>query len=58
MYLGVIFNYSDTFRKGQLELKERANGALYALIGRSRNYNLPVDIEIELYKSMVFPVLK
>ncbi len=43
-YLGVIFNYNGTFRKGQLELKERTNRALYALIGRSRYYNLPVDI--------------
>ena len=56
-YLGVLFNYNGRFRKGELALKEQATKALYSLIGTSRRYDLPVDIQIELFNMMVVPVL-
>ena len=56
-YLGILFNYSERFRKGELELVRKATRALYPLIGTSRKYDLPVDIEIELFSTMIVPVV-
>ncbi len=35
----------------------KANRTLYSLIGTSRKLDLPVDIQIELFNTMVVPVL-
>ena len=56
-YLGIFFNYNGRLRKGELALKEQATKALYSIIGTSRKYDLPVDIQIELFNMMVVPVL-
>lgn len=56
-YLGVLFNYNGMFRKGQLTLKEQATRALFPIIGISRKYDLPVDIQIDLFNMLVIPVL-
>ncbi len=53
----VLFNNNGRFRKGELALKEQATKALYPIIGTSRKYDLPVDIQIELFNMMVVPVL-
>ncbi len=51
-YLSVLFNYNGTFRKGELALTEQATRALYPIIGTSRKYDLPVNIQIELFNMM------
>ena len=56
-YLGILFNYNGKFRKGELELKEQATRALYTILGTCRKYDLPVDIQIQMYNSMVVPVM-
>lgn len=56
-YLGLTFNYNGRFRKGELELKEQATRAMYALVGKCRKFDLPVDIQIELFHTMVLPVM-
>ncbi len=57
-YLGLLFNYNGRFRKGELNLKEQATKALYSVLGKSRRkFDLPVDIQIDLFNSMVLPVL-
>ncbi len=56
-YLGILFNYNGRFRKGELELVGKATRALYSLIGTSRKLDLPVDIQLELFNTMVVPVL-
>ena len=45
------------FRKGELALKEQATKVLYSIINTSRKYDLPVDIQIELFNMTVVPVL-
>ena len=55
-YLGIISNYNGRFRKGQLELKDHATKAMYPLIGTSRKYDLPIDIQLDMYNSMVVTV--
>ncbi len=56
-YLGILFNYNGRFRKGKLELVRQATRALYSVIGTSRKYDLPVDIQIDLFNTMVVAVL-
>ena len=56
-YLGVLFNYNGKFRKGELALQAQATRALYSIVGKSRKYDLPVDIQIELFNTMVVPIL-
>ncbi len=40
-----------------MELKEQATRAMYSIIGKARKFDLPVDIQIELFNAMVLPVL-
>ncbi len=56
-YLGVFFNYNGRLRKGELELKETATRAMYSLISKCRKFDLPVDIQLELYTATVLPIL-
>ncbi len=53
-YLGILFSYNGRFREGQLELKDQATRAMHPVIGNSRKYDLPVDIQMN--SSMVVPV--
>lgn len=56
-YLGLTFNYNGRFRKGELDLKEQATRVMYSLVGKCRKFDLPVDMQIELFNTMVLPIL-
>lgn len=56
-YLGITMNYNGRFRNCQLQLIEQAKRAMYSVIGTSRKYDLPVDIQLEMFNNMVSPVL-
>ncbi len=52
-----LSTHPQKFRKGELELVEKATRALYSVSGTSRKLALPVDIQIELFNRMVVSVL-
>ena len=57
LYLGVVFNYNNSFTKAinrQLTLAKRA---LFALNSKISNQNLPVDLKLSLFDRLVIPVL-
>ena len=57
VYLGIKMNFNNTFAKAmkkQLELGRRAQ--FYMLI-KARNLDLPIDIQIKLFESIVCPIL-
>ncbi len=56
-YPGVLFSYNGRFRKGEMELKEQATRAMYSVIGKARKFDLPVDVQMEIFNAMVLPVL-
>lgn len=56
-YLGVLLNYNGRFCKGELELKETPTRAMYSLISKCRKFDLPVDIQLKLFTTMVLPIL-
>lgn len=55
-YLGINFNSNGRFRRGQLQLVEQAKTAMYSVIGTSRNLDLPVELQLEMYSSMASSV--
>ena len=56
-YLGVIFNFNNSFVKHKKHLFDQANKAMFALLRRNRQLNLPLDIQLELFDSLVLPIL-
>jgi hypothetical protein len=57
LYLGVIFNYNGKFNKARKGLYDKASRAMFALLGKSRKLNLPIDIQLHLFDVIVVPVL-
>lgn len=57
MYLGIVFNYNGRFNKAIINLTERANKAMFALLTKIKTFSLPVDMSIELFDHLVLPIL-
>ena len=56
-YLGLWFNHRGDFKKAQAELLKQASRAMYSLVSKSRKLDLPVDLQIELFHSLVVPIV-
>ena len=56
-YLGVTFNYNNRFSKAAKRLYDQAAKAMYSLLKKSRKLGLPVDVQIELFDSLVAPII-
>ena len=56
-YLGVIFNYNGSFYKAINKQVEQGKRAFYALLHKIKILRLPVDLALELFDSLVVPVL-
>ena len=56
-YQCITFNCNDRFRRGELELVEQAKRAIYSIVVTCRKLVLPVDIQIDMYNSMVVPIV-
>lgn len=41
-YVGVLFKYNGSLRKGRLELKEQATGTMYVVIRKARKFDFPL----------------
>ncbi len=39
-----------------MELQKKATSAIYSVIGTIRKYELPVDIQLQMYNSMIVPI--
>ena len=48
-YLGVKFNYNNKFKKAQQLQFSLANRAMFLLLRKCRQFNLPLDIQLELF---------
>ena len=56
-YLGVIFNYNGSFVKNRKHVYEQAQRAMFSLLRRSRQLDLPLDIQLELFDKLIMPIL-
>ena len=56
-YLGIIFNYNGSFKTARTKLVDQARKAMYALYRKISYINLPIDLQLKLFDSLVSPVL-
>lgn len=56
-YLGIIFSRTGSFLKAKKHLCNQALKAMYGVIRKIRQFNLPVTCQLELFDKMVVPVL-
>ena len=56
-YLGVVFNYNNKFNKAIKAQYTSAMRAMFALIRKARQLDLPLDIQLDLFDKCVLPVL-
>ena len=56
-YLGIYISHSGTFQTAKKYLAEQANKALFSMIKKCHNLNLPFDIQIDLFNKTIKPIL-
>ena len=56
-YLGLTFSYNAKLKLAQNELYHKASKAMFDLIGKCRKLNLPLDLQLNLFDSVVKPVM-
>ena len=56
-YLGICFDYKNTFQKAIAKQVQHGSKALYSLLAKSSALNLPFDIQWHLFDHVIVPVL-
>ena len=56
-YLGVYFNTKGTFSETKVHLSEQATKAMFSLLKKWRQFDIPVDLMLELFDKSVVPIL-
>ena len=56
-YLGVILNYNGSFVKHKKHVIDQSQKSMFALLRRSRQLDLPIDLQLELFDSLIMPIL-
>ncbi len=56
-YLGVIFKSNGRFLSAIKHIKSQANKAMRCIISRARSINMPIDLQMKLFDSLVIPIL-
>ena len=57
VYLGTLFPCNGRFIKNSRRLADQARKAMFSVLKRSRKLQLPVDLQLQLFDSMVIPIL-
>lgn len=55
-YLGVLFNYNNSFVRAIKERCTLANRAMFLLLKQCRKACLPLDIQIDLFKKCIHTI--
>ena len=56
-YLGILFNYNNTFQKAIAKLVTQAKRAMYSLSVKCKKLMLPIDMQIQLFHQTIAPIL-
>ena len=56
-YLGVVFNSRGNFFQAKKHLHTQASKAMHSLLKNIRSNSLPVDLSLQLFDSLVMPIL-
>ena len=52
-YLGLTFNYNSKFTTAKNKLYEKGNREMFALLRKSRQLQLPIDVQLHLVDASV-----
>ena len=55
-YLGFSLKYNGNLSTGICEIKNQASRAMYSLINKAKKLNLAIDIQLQLFDSLVLPI--
>ena len=56
-YLGIYFTRGGSFAKAKQHIADQANKAMFSLLKKIRTFNLPLDLQLELFDKMIKPIL-
>jgi len=56
-YLGVQFSFNGKFLKTKKKLLDQALKAMYSVLQKARKLYLPVEMQLNLFETMVAPIL-
>ena len=57
LYLGIIFSSNGSFVQCTKHVYKKAQNAMYALIKKGRECNLPIDVYLNMFDSTIVPIL-
>ena len=58
MYLlGVTFTYNLSFSKRKSHLLEQGRKDMFSFLVKTKNLNLPVDMQFQMFDCMIVPIL-
>ena len=57
VYLGTMFNYNGRFEKAIEKQISQARRAMYAMSTKARKWQLPLDIQGELFDQLIVPII-
>ena len=55
-YLGFSLKYNGNLSPGICEIKNQASRAMYSLINKTKKLNLAIDIQLQLFDSLILPI--
>jgi hypothetical protein len=56
-YLGIVFKYNRNCFDARKKLVEQSSTSLFAICKKIRNQNIPIDVQLKLFDSLVKPIL-
>jgi hypothetical protein len=56
-YLGITFKYNGSFVDARKRLVEQAQKSLFTIYKKIRNQNIPIDLQLKLFDSLVEPII-
>ena len=56
-YLGIIFSCKGSFNDAKAHLVIQARKAMFIVLRKARKLNLPIDMQLKLFDTMVVPIL-
>lgn len=56
-YLGIYLSKNGSYQNSKKHIAEQANNAMFSLLRKTRELNLPLEIQIDLFKKLIKPIL-
>ena len=56
-FLGIIFSFKDSFNDAKARFVQQARNAMFIVLRMARKLNLPINMQLELFDTMVVPIL-